>query len=341
MKLINNEAIDFICAVKRFADRKNPKDPDKQGLMQVESWCREYEEKLSPFLLNDLSLLVEKMIAPTLFMWYLNFKTEVFNSVEELLSTLEMMPLDEFIKGIEKVLGLKPEDVTDVETLQNIIEDEGLFPYHDPKLEAELLLGFLKDPQDLQKRLHRCYSDFYEQAYKPGKEALQQVIEEKQLWHQNRLDNNSDEYILNLGMENFIKEILEMGEPILYFSLFADSEIIAILYHRVLIIGGGTDNQIRSQSAKDKSSLFLSCMGDPKRLEILRLTAIRPWYGTELAKYFDLKPATLSYHINKLVDANLLNLTKGEQRRFYYSLNKEAVGKFLEFVKQDLIGLES
>ncbi|MDC7227402.1 MAG: hypothetical protein PQJ61_11625 [Spirochaetales bacterium] len=31
---------------------------------------------------------------------------------------------------------------------------------------------------------------------------------------------------------------------------------------------------------------FFTCLGDPKRIEVMRLTVIRPWYSSELATHF-------------------------------------------------------
>lgn len=338
MKLIENEAVDFICAVMRFAGRHALKDPDKPGMVEIEKWCEEAERNLSPFLLNDLDLLAGKMIAPIIYLWSLAFTDDGLKTGEDLLAKLRSADNNDFVSGIEKVHGLKPEDITSPGRVLDVISDDGLYPNNDPKEEAELIYRFLRDPVNLQNQLHKTYAEFYEKAYLPGRNSLSSLREEKFRWHEERLANDKEEYLLSLGMKEFIKEILDMGEPRLYLSLFADTDVTAIMYKQVIIIGCGTDKLITAQSARDKASHFLSCTGDPKRLEILRLTAQRPWYSTELARHFDLKPATLSYHIAKLVEADLITLTKGEQRRFYYSLNKETVKEYLGFLKEDLLG---
>jgi hypothetical protein len=55
MKFIENEAIDFICSIKRFAERNTTPDPDRPGIPQIDNWCKSYDKTLSPFLLNDLA----------------------------------------------------------------------------------------------------------------------------------------------------------------------------------------------------------------------------------------------------------------------------------------------
>jgi hypothetical protein len=44
--------------------------------------------------------------------------------------------------------------------------------------------------------------------------------------------------------------------------------------------------------------------------------------------------------MNKLVNADLINMVSGESRRLYYSMNREAVREYLEYLAQDLIGLD-
>ena len=340
MKLINNEAIDFVCAVKRFADRNKPRDPDFPGLPQIEAWCRETEGKLSPFLLNDLSLLAEKMIYPTLYFWLLIYDNPEISTGAELLSTLEKTPHQIFLSHLMETFHFDGDSVPSVEELEALIQDDGLFPGQDPRQEAELLHGFFQDPADFQKRLHRTFLDFYHQAYLPGFELLDSLAEEKYLWHQEKVSEGTEEYLLSLGMKDFVRELLHKGEPSIYFSLFYDNEVMISWKKRAIIVGGATEQRVKSRSARDKTNTFLSCLGDTKRLEILRLTAQRPWYSTELARHFDVQPATLSYHMNKLVNADLINMVSGESRRLYYTLNIESVREYLEYVAQDLIGLD-
>lgn len=271
-------------------------------------WCEEYEKKLSPFLLNDISLLVEKMILPSIYLFML-FKEH-------------------------------PEDEITVEVIHEILVNHGLHPGYDPIEESELLYGFLQDPEGFLNRLHNTYSDLYRLAYLPERAKLEDLYQEKLNWHKQRLNEDSDKYLALLGLQSFLKMISEEGEPKLYFSFFSDKDISSFWSSQTVVIGAGTDQRILHRSAHDKTDTFFSCFGDPKRLEILRLTAQRPWYNTELANYFDLKPATLSYHISILADAELLHIIKGESRRFYYTLNEEKVREYLENVAQDLLGLD-
>ncbi|MBI9109165.1 MAG: helix-turn-helix transcriptional regulator [Spirochaetales bacterium] len=339
MKLINNEAVDLIFAMYRFANRNKQPENNYQGIPELSLWCDEYEKKLSPFLLNDISLMIEKMILPTVYLFILFKRTPGIETGEDFLNTLEKITPDEFLDYLKtELIGEKEKELT-IELLNDVLVNDGLHPGYDHAEEAELLYGFLKDPENFLNRLHKTYSDFYRLVYKPGRSSLIKLASDKLRWHQRRLALGVEEYLEQLGLHSFISSLSENEEPTLFFSLFLDNDISSFWSTKTVVIGAGTDQRIINRSARDKADIFFSCFGDSKRLEILRLTSQRPWYSTELANHFEVKPATLSYHINILVDAELLHIVKGESRRFYYTLNKKSIEEYLGFVAKDLLGL--
>ncbi|MGL1891539.1 MAG: helix-turn-helix domain-containing protein [Spirochaetaceae bacterium] len=341
MKLINSEIVDFIAAMNHFANRNKQLQNSYPGIPELVEWCSKYEKKLSPFLLNDISLLIEKMTFPSIYLFMIYINTSGIESVDDFLQKLKLINPDELFCNFRKdFLGGKNDEIT-LELLQDLFLNEGLHPGYDPAEEAELLFIFLQDPENFLQRLYKTYYDFYELAYKPERINLKKLELKKLQWHQNRLNDDSKKYFEQLGVNSFIKSLSEDDEPRLYFSLFSDTSSSSFWGCQTLVIGAGTDRRIINQSARDKSNIFFSCFGDPKRLEILRLTAKRPWYSTELATHFKLKPATLSYHINILVNADLLNIVKGEAKRFYYTLNKKVIKDYLGFVSQDLLGFDN
>ena len=338
MKLIHNDIVDFIFAVNHFANRNKPNEQHYQGIPELAAWCSEYEKKLSPFLLNDISLIVGKMIFPSIYLFALYRNTPGIETVEEFLHRLGKIQSDEFSAYFQtELLDGKKEELS-IDVLQDIFINKGIHPGYDPSEEARLLHTLLQDPESFLERLYKTYYDFYELAYKPGRISLSYLAYEKLTWHQKRLEDGAEKYLEQLGLTSFISSLRENDEPFLYFSLFSDTSISTFWNSRTAIIGAGTDQRIINRSAREKADVFFSCFGDPKRLEILRLTAKRPWYSTELAHHFNIKPATLSYHINILINAELLHLFKGESRRFYYTLNKKSIKEYLGFVAQDLLG---
>ncbi|MGD1815952.1 MAG: ArsR/SmtB family transcription factor [Pleomorphochaeta sp.] len=339
MKIIYNEAIDFICALTRFGLRNVKKDPDYPEQKEIEQWYSEYEKKVSPFLLNDIALLSERTIMITFYFLIKIHKNPEIQTTNDFLNYLDSLNAEDLKNDIISDIfrGIKTE--LSVENIYNLIVDEGLHPDHNHMEEAEFIYSVLQDPENFLARLKITYSQFYNQIFKESKKTYEDLIKKKLEWHNQRFADDAKSYLYTLGLKSIIGALKDLESISYYFSFFADNDVSASWDSRLIIIGAGTDSRIIQQSAKSKSNLFFSCLGDPKRLEIMRLTSQRTWYSTELANYFNLKPATLSYHINKLVEADLLTISQGENKRFYYSLNKDSIEEYLKFVSQDLLGV--
>jgi DNA-binding transcriptional ArsR family regulator len=339
MNIIKNEAVDFIFAFRRFGIRNNNNTNEYPGLEELENWCSTYQKKLSPFLINDISILSEKTIIVSLFLFDTIAKNPSILTATDFINTIKEIPANSFKENIIKNFLNKDFDEITVENIYNAIVNDGLHPGYEIREEAELLFGFLNEPEDFLFRLYSTLSQFYKQVYTPSKESFDKLYNEKYTWHNKLFLADKKSYLTSLGLNSLINEYPNLDELKFYFSLFLDDDVFALWNNKSVIIGAATDTRIIQQSAKTKSDLFFNCLGDPKRLEIIRLTSQKPWYSTELANHFNLKPATLSYHINILVQADLLRITKGDGKRLYYTLNKEALKTYLEFVSQDLLGL--
>jgi ArsR family transcriptional regulator len=65
---------------------------------------------------------------------------------------------------------------------------------------------------------------------------------------------------------------------------------------------------------------FFKALSHPVRLIILRLVRIHPRHGEELASILSLNPATISHHINLMLNAGILTARKDQYYQIY-SLN--------------------
>ena len=69
-------------------------------------------------------------------------------------------------------------------------------------------------------------------------------------------------------------------------------------------------------------------LGEPTRLKILRLLAVRPMYVCELNVVLDMSQPRISQHLRVLKEAGLLGETR-EAQRIFYSLDLESLEKRL------------
>lgn len=78
----------------------------------------------------------------------------------------------------------------------------------------------------------------------------------------------------------------------------------------------------------EKRAELFKALGHPMRLLILNLMQIRPRHGEELAMILNVKPATISHHLTKLVCAGLLT-SKKDQYYQIYTLLEDGLAKNL------------
>lgn len=80
-------------------------------------------------------------------------------------------------------------------------------------------------------------------------------------------------------------------------------------------------------------------LGEPTRLKILRLLAVRPMYVCELNVVLDMSQPRISQHLRVLKEAGLLGETR-EAQRIFYSLDMEdlekRLGELMRFFRVEL-----
>ena len=76
-------------------------------------------------------------------------------------------------------------------------------------------------------------------------------------------------------------------------------------------------------------------LGDKRRMEIMRLLKQRPHYGNELAEKLKITPATISHHMNALMNNRLIVL-EHDGTKLIYSINEELIHYFLQGISEIL-----
>src|SRR6516164_6365844 len=99
------------------------------------------------------------------------------------------------------------------------------------------------------------------------------------------------------------------------------------------------DNQEKLESktalsSEEMKSLVVigRALSDLTRIRILGLLAERPMYGQELAKVLDVKPPTVSHHMEPLVNAGLVHVRK-ENNYHYYELDNRGLEQLDESIQ--------
>lgn len=83
----------------------------------------------------------------------------------------------------------------------------------------------------------------------------------------------------------------------------------------------------------------LKLLSDPSKFEILCTIKDHPYYGSELAKKFNLSTPTISHHMRALENAGFIKIEKKDNKSFY-SLDEERLELFISQVKHMLLEKE-
>ncbi|MFL0267019.1 ArsR/SmtB family transcription factor [Candidatus Clostridium radicumherbarum] len=210
-------------------------------------------------------------------------------------------------------------DKQENEDLRDVISDT-VYKQEDIK---EKLLECLESPEELKLRLCILLRQFYEKCYlplekeileylKPFKERYEKLFEEdNKYFFQEYLRRYSEakdsNFIINIGY------FIQVRPWTFYISPYNNCEWINI--------GMYTEQFPKSYMEKERIKKFLKILSDNKRFEMVELLAKKEWYGLELAAELNLTPPTVFYHINSLLDLNLVTFRK-DGNKTYYKLNK-------------------
>lgn len=203
--------------------------------------------------------------------------------------------------------------------LRDVISDT-VYKQEDIK---EKLLVCLDNPEELKLRLCLLLRQFYEKSYlpiekeileylKPFKERYEKLYEEDRKYffeeYLKRYSSANDRnFIIHLGY------FIQVRPWVFYIPPYNNSEWINI--------GIFTEQFPKSYMEKERIKKFLKILADNKRFEMVELLAKKEWYGLELASELNLTPPTVFYHINSLLDLNLVTFRK-DGNKTYYQLDK-------------------
>lgn len=73
-------------------------------------------------------------------------------------------------------------------------------------------------------------------------------------------------------------------------------------------------------------------LSDKNRVEIIKLLSDEEICACKLLEHFEIKQPTLSHHMKILAESGLINVTK-KSTWSYYTLNKEKMNEFEEFIE--------
>jgi len=188
----------------------------------------------------------------------------------------------------------------------------------------EKLIECLENPEEIKLRLCLFLKQFYQKCYSPIENEILNILATFKERYQ-KLYNEDNAYFFNEYIKRYSnaedrKFIIHIGyfiqvRPWLFYIPPIDNV-------EWINIGMYSEQFPKSYMEKERVKKFLRLLADNKRFELVELLAKKEWYVHELATELKLTPPTVVYHMNSLLDLNLVSFEK-EGNKTYYKLNKE------------------
>lgn len=343
-----NKALDFLFATYKYYrncsidDALNNTNNDNATKLadiiipskQIKNWIKSVDSEISPFLKNDLLLLYGKIPSfANFFDTYLEIiYVHNITEPEDLINLIRSMPNDELIRTVYKYSEIDIDFDADNKTIFDKIA-----AIHNEDI-ASIFIQIKKYPSEYKEKVLNLFQRFYTDFVKPNEGYVSAFIKEKLHRHNNQIKANPISFLNIIGIGDYSEAVNQAENKRIYISYYFDHGIFYTNINSDLLIMYGffMEERFNEQLMQTKYKDLFKALSDATRLEIIRLTSKRPWYNRELADYFSLTTATLSYHINLLLDLGILNFEPSDYNRYYYTTNKETLKAFLEYALEDL-----
>lgn len=243
---------------------------------------------------------VEKEISRYLYKDLKFFMDEEFSIIDKL---LERISKSEYLSDIELFLQWL-EEGSYISYLQREYEE------NTSRIRKEIkedLIDLLYHEKELKVRLQFIIKTFYETFFLAAQSKLYDVLQR-------------DFTEINFDVDKKEKW---------YYSYMQEIGVTSFLEFKV---EGFFEQQVAKQKKVQKEMFTkLKIIAEDTRFELLKKLSIRPHYGAELANQLQLSTATISHHLNCLMDINIVFVSKNQNRQ-YYILNKEELEKVTDSI---------
>ncbi|GKX68126.1 ArsR/SmtB family transcription factor [Inconstantimicrobium mannanitabidum] len=264
----------------------------------------------------------------------------IYNINMDLIKELhnDMNNYDENFFREQLILGINQEFADEIsekgDQFEQLLDDKSILNFID-------LLDTIEINEDAKWKLIQVYKnpkphymvlveiilkneDAHKNAYKEVEQLVHKFIEDFQKDPQGKyvyiqetigIKLNSNKLIIYPAVARFNALTMDLkdGCEILHYGILFDK-----LMEGVRTIGS------------DKAPIInvLKPLSDKSKFEIIRLLKNEEMYGQQIAEKLKLTTATVSYHMNDLVVANLVCLERRDSK-VYYSLNRKAIKEFI------------
>lgn len=239
-------------------------------------------------------------------------------------------------------------------------EENMVFAFtNDPGCPGDLFMQIkaMRFPGAFQMEMYECFRDFERsmaelvELIEPFAQKLEEILsreksliqETEDYWDDSFRKTSLERFVATFADEAFLAK---MNDHTRVAVLLMDSDLLTAvaahspleLDYNILYIGSAIPaNGLPRSRGGDVEAVgnMLKCIGDKKRLEILRRLSREPSYGLELAEVMGVDSGHMSRILSQMHSYGFLREDK-DRLRVYYRTDREAIHNFLEMVEDTI-----
>jgi DNA-binding transcriptional ArsR family regulator len=346
IKLINkikyNIILDLIFSITRIleTDTFNKHDLFKRFKLNkdIEEYINDVKATINPILKKDIEYTCSKFYLG-LFSIAFNADDKGIDNIPDFLDSIRKMSGDTFIKAIINKLELNVPNNIDKLELEKIFKHEiqnelDLLNYDN----IDIYMDYFKYPDAMKERLVNTLTDYYYSYFESIEQKIKTFINQKLQDHQHLFDKDHNKFIENIVLMSD-KNKLKKKNTKFYISYFSElgSGIWVNDNTYTIFYGYSLEQRFDDNMKILEYKELIKIISDENRFNIIKLLGERSWYGKELADYFGITTATMSYHLKKISTLGIIDIEPGKNKRLYYKLNKDKFKKIINFMVDDIV----
>jgi DNA-binding transcriptional ArsR family regulator len=288
-------------------------------------------------LFFNIQLNTQNLFVDSELLWSSKSLDEYFNQLKNQSSTMMRKKLIEGLNLNHKP-DLTPQDISfyedgniDLQIILSLLKNQ--------PIEKELkwnLLCLIEDPKayiDRFIKFIRGYLPLYNEIRNKYKKKYEDFI----LWIEDKIETYGFDYInKNFKIMNF----KEFEKIYLSYSIFdLSSTFLDLEDNQCYLYLGLLFKEYVSQTLDkkdiEKHLVVFKNFSDKTRFEIIKILIKKESFGQEIAEKLDISTATVSYHMDYLLGASLVQLTK-VGRKVFYKIDKNQIRDSISFLEQEL-----
>lgn len=346
-KIEYNKAVEFIGAILKYSSNtvqqsySTNKDFDSDSIKrmldfspskEVKDWIKYINDNISPFLQNDIIFITKKVYGLLDICFDLITKQDL-NDPLEMIEAIKSLDNSILVKMSYEYYDLDiPLDSPDT-TLKSVLLENY------PEEIASTFMQIKSHPEEYKEHIIKSFKSFYDLFYQPFEESTYNHMQETLKSHNELFQKDPLNFINTIGLGDYSKVVDQYAEMKIYVSFYIDLGLFYFFLDDefILFYGQTIEEKFESKKTQDTYKALFKAVSDDRRLEIIKMTSKRPWYNKELADHFNLSTATLSYHLNLLLNLGILNFEPSINNRYYYSTNKENLLKLFDIALKGLL----